>query len=47
MRTFLNQKVYGNLIFTDYWKVLVLNFWEMGNRVFFSDKKLIERQYLQ
>ena len=32
---FLNQKVDGNMIFTDYWKVLVLNFSVMGNTVFF------------
>ena len=30
-------------MFTDYWKVLVLNFPEMGNTVFSWDKKLMER----
>ena len=43
---FLSQKVDGNMIFTDYWKVLVLNFLVMGNTVFFSAKKLMERWYL-
>ena len=35
------------MIFTDYWKVLVLNFSVMGNTVFFSAKKLMERWYLR
>ena len=39
---FLNQKVDGNMIFTDYWKVLVLTFSEMGNTVFSWAKKLTE-----
>ena len=43
---FLSQKVDGNVIFTDYWKVLVLSFSEMGNTVFLWAKKLIERWYL-
>ena len=43
---FLSQKVDGNMIFTDYWKVLVLIFSGMGNTVFFWDKKLMERWYL-
>ena len=43
---FLSQKVDGNMIFTDYWKVLVLNFSVMGNTVFFWVKKLMERWYL-
>ena len=34
------------MIFTVYWKVLVLNFLEMGNTVFFRAKKLIERWFL-
>ena len=34
------------MIFTDCWKVLVLNFLEVGNTVFFSAKKLMERWYL-
>ena len=33
---FLSQKVDGNMVFTDYWKVLVLNFSVMGNTVFFE-----------
>ena len=37
---FLSQKVEGNMIFTDYWEVLVLNFSVMGNMVFFSAKKV-------
>ena len=44
---FLSQKVDGNMIFTDYWKVIVLNFSVMGNTVFFSAKKLMERWYLR
>ena len=43
---FLSPKVDGNMIFTDYWKVLVLNFSEMRNTVFFWAKKLMERWYL-
>ena len=43
---FLSQKVDGNRIFTDYWKVLVLIFSGMGNTVFFWAKKLMERRYL-
>ena len=43
---FLSQKVDGKMIFTDYWKVLVLNFSMMGNTVFFWVKKLMERWYL-
>ena len=35
---FLSQKVDGKMIFTNYWKVLVLNFSVMGNTVFFSQK---------
>ena len=34
------------MIFNDYWKVIVLNFSEMGNTVFFWAKKLMERCYL-
>ena len=44
---FLSQKVDGNMIFTDYWKVLVLNFSVMGNAAFFWVKKLMERWYLR
>ena len=35
------------MIFTGYWEVLVLNFSVMGNTVFFSAKKLMERWYLR
>ena len=42
---FLSQKVDGKMIFTDY-RVLVLNFLVMGNTIFFSAKKLMERWYL-
>ena len=35
---FLIQKVDGNMIFTDYWKVHVLIFSELGNRTFFEPK---------
>ena len=43
---FLSLKNRGTMIFTGYWKVLVLNFLEMGNAVFFSSEKLIQRWYL-
>ena len=43
---FLSQKVDGEMIFIDYWEVLVLNFLEIGNTVFFWAKELIERWYL-
>ena len=46
IRSFLTQKVDGNMRFTDYWKVLVLNFSEMGNTVLFWAKKLTEIWYL-
>ena len=36
---FLRQKVDGNMIFTDYWKVLVLIFLEMGNTAFFFEQE--------
>ena len=35
---FLSQRVDGNMIFTDYWKVLVLIILGMGNTVFFDPK---------
>ena len=38
IRSFLSQKVDGKIIFTDYWKVLILNLTEMGNTVFFEPK---------
>ena len=40
MRIYFNQNVHGNKIFTDYWKVLALNFSKMGNTVFFESKSL-------
>ena len=43
---FLSQKVDGKMIFTDYWKVLVLIFSGMGNTVFSWAKKLTEIWYL-
>ena len=43
---FLSQKVDGNMIFTGYWKVLVLTLSEMGNVVFSWAKKLTEIWYL-
>ena len=42
IRHFLKQKVDGKMIFTGYWKVLVLSFSVMGT-VFFLAKKLIKR----
>ena len=39
---FLSQNVNGNMIFTDHWKVLVLNFSEMGNTVFFEPKSWLK-----
>ena len=35
---FLSQKVDGKVIFTDYWKVLVLDFSMMGNTVLFDSR---------
>ena len=43
---FLGQKVDVKMIFSDYWKVLVLVFARMGNTVFFWAKKVMERWYL-
>ena len=43
---FLSLKVDGKMIFTGYWKGLVLNFLLMGNTVFFWVKKLMKRWYL-
>ena len=40
------QKVDGKIMFTDYWKVLVLNFSVMGNMVFFELRTWWERWYL-
>ena len=46
IRPFLSQKVDGKMLFTDYWKVLVLNFSVIRNTAFFWVKKLMERWYL-
>ena len=43
--SFLSQEVDGKMTFTGYWEVLILNFSVMGNAVFFSAKKLMERRY--
>ena len=43
---FWSQKVNGNMMFTDYFKILVLNFSEMGNTIFFWAKELMEKWYL-
>ena len=43
---FLSQKVDAKMIFTDYWKVLVLIFSGIGNTVLFWPKKVMERWYL-
>ena len=43
---FLNQKVDGNIVFTDYWKVLVLIFSGMVNTVLSWAKKLMGKWYL-
>ena len=43
---FLSQEVDGKMIFTGYREVLVLNLSVIGNTIFFSAKKLVERWYL-
>ena len=43
MWSVLSQKVDGNMIFSDYWKVLDFNFSGMRNTVFFWDKTLMKR----
>ena len=43
IRSFLSQEFDGKMIFTGYWEVLLLNFSVIGNTVFFSAKKLMER----
>ena len=43
---FLSQEVDGKMIFAGYREVLVLNFSVMGNTIFFSAKKLMQRWYL-
>ena len=35
---YFGKRVDGNMIFSDYWKVLVLNLLEMGTRSFLSQK---------
>ena len=46
IRPFLIQKVAGKMIFTDYWKVLVLTFSRMGNTVVFLSQKADGKWYL-
>ena len=41
-----SQNVDGNMIFINYWKVIVLNFSKMRNTVFFWAQKLMKRWYL-
>ena len=43
---FWSQEIDGKMIFSDYWKALVLNFSGVESTVFFSAKKLMERLYL-
>ena len=43
---FSSQNVDANMVFIDYWKILVLNFSQIRNMVFFWAKKLMERWYL-
>ena len=38
IQSFLSQNVDGNMIFIEYWKVLVLNFSGMENTIFFEAK---------
>ena len=38
MGNMVSQKTDGKTIFTDFWKVLVLNFLKMGNTVYFWQK---------
>ena len=42
IRSFLSQKVDGKMIFTDYWKALVLNFSMTGNRSFFESRSWLK-----
>ena len=46
IRSFFESRSDGKMIFTSYREVIVLNFSLMGNRIFFSAKKLMERWYL-
>ena len=43
---FFEPKIWQKDDITDYWKVHVLNFSEMGNTVFFLNQKVDERWYL-
>ena len=38
IRPFLSQKVDGKMLFTDYWKVIVLNFSVIGKTIFFESR---------
>ena len=42
----MSQKVDGNIIVTDHWNVLVLNFSVIQNTVFFWVRNSMERRYL-
>ena len=43
---FLSQKVYGKMIFTGFWKVFLLNFSVMWNKVSFESRSWWKRWYL-
>ena len=43
---FLSQKVDGKMVFTDYWKVLVLKFSVMGNMIFLESRSWWKKWYL-
>ena len=42
IRSFFEPKSWWRMIFTNYWKVLVLNCFKMGNTIFFWTKKLMK-----
>ena len=46
IRSFFEPKNWWKMIFIKYWKVLVSNFMVMGNTVFLSAKKWMEKWYL-
>ena len=46
IRSFLNTKIWWKGIFTDYWKILVLNFSEQRNAVLLWTKMQMEKLYL-
>ena len=46
IRPFFESRIDRKMIFTGYWKVLVLKFSGMGNTVFCSAKKLMKKWYL-